>query len=84
MIDNTIQSAVIPAESPAPSSKRSSRRLRQWFRRVAISGCLFVTTVAIACKVYLVRVESNAQRLASTGTSLNTFLKSYVDAPEGW
>src|SRR5579883_1337176 len=80
MIDSITQSQVIPAGPPPASPKPFARKRRRWFRRGAIGGCLLLAALAIACKVYLARVEANALRLASTGASLNTFLKGYVDA----
>jgi hypothetical protein len=55
------------------------RRLRTWLVRLAVGATLAVVILAISAKFYLDRVESQAMRLAQTGSSLNSFLKSYVE-----
>ena len=58
--------------------KRRGRRWR-WSVRIAAAVGFVVGGLAIVGKVHLDRVEARAQRLASTGASLNSFLKLYVD-----
>jgi hypothetical protein len=60
-------------------AKQAGRRLRTWLFRAAALAGLAVTAIGIAGKVYLDRVEGRAVRLASAGSALNSFLKTYVD-----
>jgi hypothetical protein len=54
-------------------------RLKRRLVFAATAAGLAVAALGAAGKVYLDRVEAGALRLASTGTSLNAFLKAYVD-----
>ena len=76
MIDDNQQVVAETAEAAAPG--RARVRLRPWFFRAAERRPPDAA-LAIGGKVYLDRVEARALRLAQTGTTLNTFLKSYVD-----
>jgi hypothetical protein len=75
-IDN--QQSVLRDAQPA-ARKPTRRPLRAWLIRVAGLLGLAVAGLAVGAKLYLDRVESRALRLAQTGSSLNTFLKSYID-----
>ena len=84
MIDDNPQTV---ADRPAPvvdrpvpvATRRRGGRLRRWLLRAAVAVGLVVAVLAVAGKVYLDRVETRALRLAQTGTSLNTFLKNYIE-----
>jgi hypothetical protein len=67
-------------QDPQPAARKpAARRLRTWFFRGSALFGLAAVVLAIGGKVYLDRIESRALRLAQTGASLNTFLKSYID-----
>ncbi len=73
-----------PIAVPAPGKgKTDGQQLRsrpgRRLRRAALALLLVFMAAGVGAKLYLDRVEGRAQRLASTGTSLNTFFKDYVD-----
>jgi hypothetical protein len=73
-----------PKEQVEQPARRVARRTlafsRKWLPRALFAALLVVVACTIAGGVYLNRIEARALRLAQTGTSLNTFLKSYVDS----
>jgi FG-GAP-like repeat len=61
------------------AATKPRRRLRTWLVRLTVGTVLVVASLALSGKIYLDRVQSGAMQLAQTGTSLNSFLKSYID-----
>src|SRR5262245_52474291 len=78
MTDDNPRVALGTAEPVA--RRRPSGRLRRWLVWTGSAVSLAAASGAVAGKVYLDRVESRALRLAQTGSSLNTFLKNYIDS----
>jgi hypothetical protein len=77
MTEETSQVAAQGTEAVARRLPKG--RLRRWLVRVASALALVAASAAVAGKLYLDRVESRALRLAQAGSSLNTFLKGYID-----
>jgi hypothetical protein len=75
---NDTQPAVVERAKPV-ATKQPKGSLRTWLIRAAVAAGLAIAALALVGKVYLDRVEARAMRLAQTGTSLNSFLKGYVD-----
>src|SRR5262249_31815648 len=70
----------VAAQGTEPVARRRPKgRLRRRLLRAGSALALVAASAAVAGKVYLDRVESRALRFAQAGSSLNTFLKGYID-----
>jgi hypothetical protein len=69
----------VPDRAEPVATKRHRSRLRRWLIPAVAVALLAMGTLGIAGKVYMQRVEARALRLAQTGTSIDAFLKNYVD-----